>query len=274
MPDSKQHPTMPRARVATAAVAFALVAGSACLPHSAAAQELDSAMENSERAVADTKHAQKTIDKLDQQTQKLLNEYRASLKQLGQLHRYNDSQRRQIKAQQKELASLDQNINSISSLQRSVQPLMDDMYQGLRKLVKADMPFLPQERHSRLKRLKGTLNDPDKTPAQRYRLLINAYQVEAEYGRTIGTYRGDVTADGNHYQNVQFLRIGRLMLIFKTDDDKVLKIYDTDDHRWKNLDRSYLSNVRTAIRLANKQIPPQLLMLPVPAPQKAEQTHG
>lgn len=255
-----------------AGAALAAVLAAAGMP--AAAEKLDSALENSERAVEDTQGSQQRIDQLDAQAQKLLNDYRANLKQLEQLRRYNQSQRRQIDAQERELTSLRQDIDNISSLQRSVQPLMEDMLDALEKLVAADIPFLPAERRDRIERLNAIMDDPEQSPAQRYRLIVEAYQIENEYGRTIEAYRGDVTVDGTEYENAEFLRIGRLGLVFKTDDDKVLKIYDADADAWRDLDHAFMDEVKTGLRMAREQIPPKLLTVPLPAPEQANEQEG
>lgn len=231
--------------------------------------QLDAAVQTSEQTLKETEGSQRRVDQLDAQTQGLLNEYRANLKQLEQLNRYNESQRRQLDAQERELASLRADIDNIAGLQRSVQPLMEDMLGGLDSLIEADIPFLLNERQDRLARLNRLMSDPDQSVAQRYRLIVEAYQIENEYGRTIETYRGDVDADGTRYENAEFLRIGRLNLIFKTDDDAVLKIYDRESGQWTDLDRSFLDSVKKGVRMAKEQIPPDLLMIPVSAPQRA-----
>lgn len=271
----KQQTTMRQAGRPVAAIAVALatvltVAGTPAL----AQQQLGNALDTSQQAVRETDRSQERINQLDAQTQSLLNQYRAYLKQLEQLRRYNESQSRQVQAQENEIVSLRQDIDNISSLQRSVQPLMDDMLSGLSELVEADMPFLLDERRDRIARLQAIMENPAQSPAQRYRLIAEAYQIENEYGRTIEAYRSDVTVDGKTYENAEFLRVGRLALIFKTDDDEVLKIYDASANRWLNLDGSFLDEVKTGLRMAKEQIPPNLLTVPLPAPQEANQKEG
>jgi seryl-tRNA synthetase len=200
----------------------------------------------------------------------LLGEYRANLKQLEQLNRYNQSQQRQVDAQRREIESLNKDINNIASLQRAVQPLMEDMLNALEQLVEADFPFLLDERRDRVARLRAIMDDPDRSPAQRYRLITEAYQIENEYGRTIEAYRSDVETDGRVFEDVDFLRVGRVALIFKTDDDSVLKRFDAESRRWVDLDSSFLSDVKTGLRIAREQIPPDLMYLPVTAPQSAQ----
>lgn len=254
--------------ISTIGAAAAISAVMAAVSSPALAQ-LGSAAQVSQQTVQETERSQQRVEQLDGETQRLLNDYRANLKQLEQLNRYNASQQRQVAAQERELASLRNDIANISSLQRSVQPLMEDMLDALSKVVEADVPFQLEERTDRVARLARLMDDPDQSPAQRYRLIVEAYQIENEYGRTIEAYRGSAEIDGTTYENAEFLRIGRLMLTMRTDDEQVLKIYDVDQSRWVDLDKSFLRPLRTASRMAKEQIPPDLITLPVPAPQRA-----
>lgn len=235
------------------------------------AQDIDPALEASRQAANDTSESQAEIDEIDSRIQELLGEYRANLRQLEQLNRYNASQRRQAEAQRQEIESLTEDINNIASLQRAVQPLMQDMVNALGQLVEADLPFLVNERRSRVERLQNLLDDPSSSPAQRYRMIIEAYQIESEYGRTIEAYRSDVETDERLYENVDMLRVGRMLLVFKTDDDAVLKRYDAESGSWVDLDESYMREVKTAMRVAREQIPPELLFVPVTAPETADE---
>ncbi len=234
------------------------------------AQQVEPVLDTSRAAVEDTSRSQERVDELDSRTQTVLSEYRANLKQLEQLNRYNASQQRQVDAQREEIASLERDIENIASLQRAVQPLMEDMVDALADLVEADMPFLLDERTERVERLRGIMDDPGRSPAQRYRLVVEAYQIENEYGRTIESYRDNIEVDGRLYENVDFLRIGRAALIFRTDDDRVLKRYDIDSGEWVDLDRAYLDYVKTGSRIAREQIPPDLMFILVRAPEAAE----
>ncbi len=233
-------------------------------------QEIEPVLETSRQAQEGTRQSQERIDDIDERTQQLLGDYRANLNQLEQLTRYNQSQRRQVESQEREIDSLRSDIDNIAALQRAVQPLMEDMVDGLARLVEADVPFLLEERRERVQRLENAMDDPSRSPAQRYRMVVEAYQIENEYGRTIEAYRGDIEVDGRLYENVEFLRIGRVSLTFRTDDDEVLKRFDTQTSSWVDLDSSFLPDLKTGSRIAREQIPPDFMYIPTTAPRDAE----
>ncbi|MEE4296341.1 MAG: DUF3450 domain-containing protein [Wenzhouxiangella sp.] len=236
---------------------------------SAVAQDVEPVLDTSRAMVQNTQQSQERIDNLDSETQSILSDYRANLKQLEQLNRYNASQQRQVDAQRREIESLENDINNIASLQRAIQPLMEDMVEALDQLVEADLPFLVEERRARVERLRALMDDPSRSPAQRYRLVVEAYQIENEYGRTIEAYRGDIEAGGRTFENVEFLRIGRASLTFRTDDDQTLMRFDPETRQWVDLDLSFLPDIKMGSRIAREQLPPDLMFIPVRAPQTA-----
>jgi len=251
------------------ALAVPILAGVGTTVH--AQQDLDPALDASRQAAENTSASQDQINEIDSRIQQLVGDYRANLRQLEQLNRYNASQERQVTAQRREIESLTDDINNIASLQRAVQPLMQDMVDALDEVVQSDLPFLLSERRARVTRLQNLMEEPSSSPAQRYRMIIEAFQIEAEYGRTIEAYRSDVETAERVYENVDVLRIGRYALIFKTDNDEVLKRFDSGSGRWVDLDKSYLEPVKTAMRVAREQIPPELLYVPVTAPETANE---
>lgn len=230
--------------------------------------QFSSALNESEATAKEAKASQQRVEQLDDQTTQLVNEYRANLKQLESVTRFNASLNRNITAQQRQLERLRLDIENVSGLQRAMQPLMEDMLATLGDLVEADLPFSMDDRRDRVARLNKVMGDPNVSAAQRYRLIVEAYQIENEYGRTIGWYEGSIDDDGT-LRTGEFLRVGRVALIFKTADDSVLKIYDKDQKAYVDLNKSYVPDVRLGLRMAKEQTAPALLPVPVKAPTKA-----
>ena len=233
--------------------------------------QFSSALNESEATAKEAKASQQRVEQLDDQTAGLVNDYRANLKQLEAATRYNASLNRNIAAQQRQLERLKLDIENVSGLQRAMQPLMEDMLASLGDIVEADLPFNLDERQDRVARLNKVMGDPSISAAQRYRLIVEAYQIENEYGRTIGAYEGSID-DGGTLRTGEFLRVGRVALMFKTADDSVLKIWDKDQKAWVNLNKSYLPDVRLGLRMAKEQTAPGLLPVPVKAPTRAAES--
>ena len=224
-----------------------------------------SAIQESEATSRETASSQQRIDQLDDQTAALLNDYRANLKQLEAARRYNASLNRNIERQESEIGRLREDIENVEGLQRAMQPLMEDMVERFGQIVGADLPFNADDRTARAVRLNGVLDNPGMSAAQRYRLIVEAYQIENEYGRTIGSYEGTI-GEGEGALTGEFLRIGRIALIFKTPDDSVLRIWDATVGDFVDLDRSYLQDVKFGLRMAKEQTAPDIFFVPVRPP--------
>ncbi len=231
--------------------------------------QFNTAVKESQATATDTARSQQRIDQLDDQTARLLNDFRANVKQLEAARRYNASLTRQVASQERAIERLKQDIDNVAGLQRAMQPLMEDMHEKLGAVVAADMPFDFANRTARVTRLAGVLENPDMSAAQRYRLIIEAFQIENEFGRTIGSIPGSI-GEGEDELSGDFLRVGRIALIFKTPDDSVLKIWDTAIGDWTDLKRSYLPDVKLGLRMAKEQTAPDLLPVPVKAPVTAQ----
>ena len=244
----------------------AMVLASAAMP---AAAQFNSALDTTKQTQSDTKRSQQTIDRLDDETASLLGDYRANLKQYELLTRFNETRRAEIESQGNKIERLQEDLENISTLKIAMVPLISDMLAELEKFVAADMPFYESERSDRIARLKDMMGKTGVSDAERYRKVFEAYEIENEFGRTVNTYEAEVdTPEGP--LAVEFLQVGRVALIYKSQDDSVLRIFDKDSGDFVNLDRKFLEDVNFALRVAKKQTAPALLTVPVTAPAASQ----
>ena len=107
----------------------------------------------------------------------------------------------------------------------------------------------------------------DVTGAEKYRQIMEAYQIENEYGRTIEAYRSTLDLGGRE-ATVDFLRFGRIALVYQTPDGTELGVWNQKKGAWEPLDSSYRSAIRDGIRIARKKASPDLIRLPLPAAEE------
>jgi hypothetical protein len=150
-----------------------------------------------------------------------------------------------------------------------VTPLMLAMVDAIETFVDRDVPFLLDERRDRVGRLRELMDRADVTNAEKYRRIMEAYQIENDFGRTIEAYRGSLEG-GAETRTVNFLRIGRVTLLYQTLDGTEVGAWNKDNAAWEVLDGSYRPAVRQGLRIARKQAAPDLLRLPVPAAEDAQ----
>ena len=118
----------------------------------------------------------------------------------------------------------------------------------------------------RIQQLRELMERPDVPTSEKYRRVTEAYQIELEYGHTIEGYEGEIEVDGAT-RTVAFLRYGRLGLYYQTLDGLEIGFWDKQQDRWVKLDNEYRQSMDRAMRIARKQLPPDLTRLPVPAPE-------
>ncbi len=85
----------------------------------------------------------------------------------------------------------------------------------LAEFIAADVPFLPLERADRLAALQELMPRADVSMAEKYRRILEAYQIESDYGYTLEAWRGEL-GEGSEQRSVEFLRLGRVMLLPNT----------------------------------------------------------
>jgi len=207
------------------------------------------------------KEAQAQIDSLDDSTNAIVQEFRLNYQQLQDLTQYNDQLEILIDRQERKMVRIEQDVARISSLTRSVMPLMFKMIDALDTFVELDVPFLIDDRRQRVANLRNLMNNPDASPAEKYRKISEAYEIENEYGRTIEAYTGKISPDDD--RTVNFLRIGRNSYIYQTLDGDDAAVWNTSKGKWTKLSGSYRLPIQVGIRIANEQAAPDLMVVPL-----------
>ena len=209
---------------------------------------------------------QQRINELDDRTREMLNEYRLTMSQVSDLEAYNQQLERLVATQNVELADYERQFGEIETTKRQILPLIIRMLDVLEEFVSIDVPFLAEERGMRIAELRKLMERPDVLTSEKYRRVTEAYQIELDYGHTIEAYEGEMEV-GGEARTVAFLRYGRLGLYYMTLDGLTIGHWDQQQDQWVELDDEYRSSLDRALRIARKQLPPDLTRLPVPAPE-------
>lgn len=238
----------------------------ALLAAPAGAQQLNQALTAQVQVDKDAAQSQKAVSKLLNDTQDSAGRYAQAVAEAESLERYNAQLAKQVASQEDEIASINRQLADIDTTNREVQPLMEQMVNTLDQFVKLDVPFFLEERTNRVNGLKAMLARADVTISEKYRRILEAYQIELEYGRTLDAYTGNLVSDGKS-RTVEFVRLGRVSLMYRTLDGSETGYWDQQQRKWIP-DASYSAAVELALRVARKQGAAELLTVPVPAPQE------
>jgi archaellum component FlaC len=215
--------------------------------------------------------AQKKVDSVADQTEKIINDFRSVTKVVDGLRVYNALLQTQLNNQEAEMQALSESISNVALIERQIIPLMTRMVDALEEFVKLDTPFLLKERTERVARLREMMERSDVTAAEKFRRVIEGYQIENDYGRTIEAYKGSTQVNGNELE-VDFLRIGRVALMYQTVGGATTGAWDTTTSAFVELPAAtYQKQVSDGLKIARKQVAPDLLIVPVAAPTRAMQ---
>ncbi|RZQ55353.1 hypothetical protein CWI82_10700 [Pseudidiomarina tainanensis] len=234
----------------------------ASAPVFAQEQSLEPVVDAANKINAAAKSSQLTVEKIADSTQERIQQYKQITRQIQGLEVYTEQLQKQLDAQLVEKDELNSSIDEVSVVERQITPLMLRMIESLAKFVELDVPFLPEERAERVVSLRDLMDRADVDVSEKFRRVMEAFQIEADYGRNIEAYNGEMSVNGQS-QDVEFLRMGRTVLLYKTRDGAHMGVWNQQQREWQELDSSYASNVQEAIRVARKQLAPDLLMLPV-----------
>lgn len=242
-----------------------LLLASAMMASSAMAQDDDVLKPVVDEAAKINESAAKSQEKINNITDQIdskLQQFKTLNKEIEGLEVYNAQLKKQIANQNQEMEDLNASIDEVSVIERQITPLMIRMIDGLEQFVALDVPFLAEERAKRITDLKKLMERADVAASEKFRRVMEAYQVEMEYGRTMEAYNGIHKINGQE-RDVEFLRLGRTALIYQTRDASKQGVWNKQTRQWEELDSSYRTQVTKGLRMAKKQLAPDLLMMPV-----------
>jgi len=242
---------------------FAIVATTACGFTFAQTAKVDKILGTQQQTGSNDKSSQEVIDAAATETDNLLAEYRVALQKIANTRVYNNQVKQLLDSQKSEIESMNIQIVQVEQTSKEVVPLMIKMIDRLDQVIDSDLPFLRSERSARLLDLRAMLGRADVSTSEKYRRILEAYQIENEYGRTIEAYRDNLDVGGKSFA-VDFLRMGRISLIYQTIDGMKSGYWDNSKKAWLELDSSYKKNIREGLRIARKQAVPELVEVPVP----------
>lgn len=250
-----------RISVALIATGFIAITGSVF------AQTVDQVLQAEDRRLNLAQQSQERINNIVEGTRSLEDQYRAINKEIDGLKVYNRLMTAQTGGQAAVLEDISLSMDQVDVINRQIFPMMERMIDGLEQSIRLDVPFLMEERSDRVDNLHSIMERSDVSVAEKFRKVMEAYQIENDYGTSSEWYTQSLTLDGAT-RSYNVLRIGRIGLYFQSDDSKITGRWDNTSRAWV-MDNSARGEVRTGLRMAKQLIAPELIVIPVAAPTEA-----
>jgi regulator of replication initiation timing len=244
--------------IASAMVGALALAGS----NIAAADALTDLQKAEAQIFKQSAKSQAKINSIYEQTQDLLAEYRNTVDEADVLRGYNDHVQRMVDKQKENIVSLQKQIDGIDEIKQGVVPLMYKMIDSLEKFIELDIPMNIVNRKERVANLRAVMDDSNVSVSEQFRLVLEAYEIEAGYGTIFDAYQGEIDLGGRSL-TADFVHMGRVAFVAQSLDAKNSWLWNNETRSWEELGDEYLKPVTDAIRMARKQLPMDLTKLPV-----------
>ncbi len=167
-----------------------------------------------------------------------------------------------VQAAQKRLADKNEQLSDIENISNRIRPFLEELLEKLRNRINTDLAFLQEERHQRIASLESLLADPEAAASEKYRKVMEALLIEAEYGFTTEVYQETISVEDKK-RLVNIFRLGRMSLFFLTLDREQCGFYNIAEQQWQTLSNLYLPDIQAAVDIATKRRTAEMLNLPL-----------
>ncbi|MGL6314115.1 DUF3450 domain-containing protein [Vibrio sp. WXL103] len=228
----------------------------------AGASGLDNASAITDKTNQKSAATQQRINQSSEATLALQFEAEQLQQEIRNLEIYRDHLRALVANQEEEVLSFEAQIDQIQDTRQGVVPLMYKMIDALKTHIDTDVPIRYQARVERVNKLEQMMSRADVSDAEKYRRILEAYMIEMDYGFKLGTYQGQIEFDSQNLE-VSMLYLGRVSLIAKSANGARYWSWNQAQGEWQIVDSKMNNELEQAFRLADQQIAPTLLSLPV-----------
>ncbi|MEZ0149051.1 MAG: DUF3450 domain-containing protein [Candidatus Reddybacter sp.] len=234
------------------------------------AVEVDAVLKAGAGKTAAAQNSQKRIDTLADQTYDILQDFRIVNKEIEGLQVYNAQLEKQLENQQQTMSDIADSIENATVIERQITPLSIKMLDALGQFVNLDLPFQHDLRLESIAQVRTNLEASRFSSAEKFRQVLELYDIELEYGNTISEYSGLLLIDGQDRQ-VTFFRVGRIALLYQTSDQSQSGVWDSRAAQWQPLSSGeYRTATAKGIRIAKKQAAIGVLKLPISSPEAVQ----
>lgn len=203
--------------------------------------------------------------KIDESAQATLN-LKAKIEQLSEevnnLTIYREHLSRLVTDQNLEVSSLNEQIQGIQETRQGVVPLMYKMIDELQVIIAQDKPLKSEQRLARISKLKVMMSQANISDAEKYRRILETYQIEMDYGNKLGRYQGEIQLSAEQRIEADLLYLGRIALLARSLDRQQYWSWNVANKQWQSVDID-AEQIDIAFSMAAKQSTPDLINLPI-----------
>jgi len=160
------------------------------------------------------------------------------------------------------IAELKRKKLELARVSEELEPFLNETADRIAEFIDNDMPFLKNERRQRLEFLRSSLADYRISAGEKLRRILEALQIEAEYGKNIESSVVEIELNGERV-TADVVRFGRLGFYYMSPDKKNFGYYAAGS--WRKLPEKYKSELIKAVEIADRKRVMDVIYLPVSA---------
>jgi hypothetical protein len=205
---------------------------------------------------------QKKQDDWSREESELAIRYRAAKANVEYLQKRKALEEKDVQALDQSIAELERRMVESVRLNDSLEDTLQSVVARLEEFVSGDLPFLMEERKARIEGVKEVIAKPGVTGAEKLRRVLEALQVEANYGSAVEVYQEKIMVGGEEVY-ADMVRVGRLSVFWRTPDGKRVGEYDRAQHQWVELDEQYVRVINETREMALRLRSTEIVLLPL-----------
>ncbi|MGB2078603.1 MAG: DUF3450 domain-containing protein [Vibrio sp.] len=175
-----------------------------------------------------------------------------------------------VESQTQELEKSKQELSQIGQTREGIVPLMYRMLAGLEDLQSQGIPVKTQARAKRIDDLKALMSRADITEAEKFRRLLEAYQIEIDYGNKLSSYQQEIEIADGDVREVELLAVGKIALLARSQDHQSQWLWSAQDKTWQALSGDQIIQANKAFDVATGKSAPELIQVPLSVPVAAQ----
>ncbi|HKW13190.1 MAG TPA: DUF3450 domain-containing protein [Candidatus Krumholzibacteria bacterium] len=226
----------------TATVVAGFSLGTVLVAGSLRAQEAKSLSDTVAKTVETQQQTQKKQEAWAEEKNDLGARYRAAKAQVDYLEKTKAFEQNEVSELDKGIAELNRRMVESAKLKDNLEDSLNVVVTHLDNFIKQDIPFLMDERQARIASVRDAIAKPEVTGAEKLRRVLEALQVEANYGNTVDVSQERIKV-GNDEVSADVIRIGRVSVYWRSPDGKRVGEYDRASNQWVELDHKYAETI-------------------------------
>ncbi len=208
----------------------------------AGAQEGKSLSDTVAKTVETQQQTQKKQEAWAEEKSDFAARYRAAKAQVDYLEKTKAFEEKEVSSLDAGIAELDRRMVESAHLKDNLEDSLNVVVSRLDDWVKQDIPFLVEERQARLVSVREAIAKPEISGAEKLRRVLEALQVEANYGNTVDVSQERIKV-GNDEVSADVIRVGRVSVYWRSPDGRRVGEFDRATRQWVELDGKYANTI-------------------------------